>query len=212
MGDEPGIEGPVTDGTDEREYRLFVVEFDDEVFERRNPSKPNLYVGRTVEDPDTRAARLVGGKGGPKWLRGHVRKSRMDLVPPELASAPKSKLNESLRAQGHTVNHPTSTWRVYVIDLDDAVLPESKRKDGLKGWVYVGETSKPIEERVDQHRTGARKGPKKLFNNQAHRHFVGWNETLTPTKVFYSAAAAKAAEARLAEELRADGYRVEGGH
>lgn len=100
---------------------------------------------------------------------------------------------------------------MYVIDLDSDGLSEAKRDAGLKGWVYVGETSIAIEQRFQQHKSGARNKRGPLYNKAARDHGVGLNRGLPPD-TYYSAEAAKEAEARLACELGNKGYEVTGGH
>jgi hypothetical protein len=83
-----------------------------------------------------------------------------------------------------------------------------------RGYLYVGETSKPIEERFEQHRTGARNtaGTVKLASAVVYKRGLYLRHDLIPGGVYFSRKASKEAEARLAERLRERGYRVEGGH
>jgi len=101
---------------------------------------------------------------------------------------------------------------VYVILLDAAVakhrsiLRLNPKRDPAKPCVYVGMTGLPVEERFENHRNGYKSawtvekyGVRLMPELFAH---------LNPMP--YEAAAQM--EMELAEDLRADGYTVTGGH
>ncbi|HEX4085461.1 MAG TPA: hypothetical protein VHY22_11155 [Chthoniobacteraceae bacterium] len=101
---------------------------------------------------------------------------------------------------------------VYVILLDPAVtrhpsvLRQNRRRDPAKPCVYVGMTGLPVEERFENHRNGYKAawtvekyGVRLMPELFAH---------LNPMP--YEAAAQM--EVELAEDLRAEGYTVTGGH
>ena len=170
-------------------------------------------MGQTVEAPEKRVERLINGTVGPGWVRGHAICGRPDLVPARFAGS-KAQLGRNLSADGYTVNRDTTTWHVYVIDLDDASLPTKDRPANFQGWVYVGETSIPIEGRFAQHKSGARtkNGKASLSNSKVREHGTGINVELTGNEALFSQQAAKKAEKRLARQLRAHEWVVEGGH
>jgi len=89
---------------------------------------------------------------------------------------------------------------------DDAV------GDAGAGYVYVGETSRTVEDRLDQHLTGARNSRGKLFSPVVRDHGIGLAPELMTSKVYMSKKQAQKAERRLAERLRKQGFVVEGGH
>ncbi len=193
--------------------KVIVVELDD-VVPRRRDELPNLYVGLTIVRPTTRARQLQRGVDRVSWVQGHVVKLRNDLMVDaefdshESAKAAKEITQKLLQAQGYTVNRGKSIWSTYVIQLDDGATD-----DPGNGWVYVGETSLTPEERLVQHLSGARNRRGRLYSKKARDHGQHLRYDLMeglPTQ--YSSAASKTAEAELAERLRENGYRVEGGH
>lgn len=194
----------------EPRYFVMVVELDDAV-PRRVPGKSNLYVALTVQDPAKRYKDLEKGKG-PAWLRGHLVGLRDDLssgpfLLREEAAAERDAAVSCLGKEGFTVNRGAGVWTVYVIELD----PKGAKDPG-KGFVYVGQTSRTPEERFEQHKKGKRNKRGPLFSPIVRRYGVRLRMDLAPDTVFFSRASAEAAEKRWAEKLRAEGYRVAGGH
>lgn len=192
-------------------YKLVVVELAD-VVPRRDANKPNLYVGfadAALEGLDDVISHAK------EWARGHEVELCQDLARDTRFTVKKSakkaraKLVRKLGNQGYTVNRDTTVYRMYVIELDPEGID-----DGGRGYLYVGETSKPIEERFEQHRTGARNtaGTVKLASAVVYKRGLCLRHDLIPGGVYFSRKASKEAEARLAERLRGRGYRVEGGH
>jgi hypothetical protein len=187
------------------EYQIVVVELDD-VVARRHPSKPNLYVGIASADG--------GGideviQGAPAWVRGSNLSLRPDLAPTtrfatkQRATEKKKALAARLMASGFTVNrNHGEIFRLYVIELQslDEDTPAVSE-------VYVGETSKSIEARFEQHKQGGEFAVRRVTERGTRlRH------DLIPKQLYFSRDASRAAEARLAEKLRFRGFKVHGGH
>ena len=189
---------------------VLVAELDD-VRPRRDPGKPNLYVGLTVEAPVVRYERLKLGYG-PDWLQGHLVGLRHDLV-----SGPFLRQDEArtelrmaircLKSEGYTVNRDTRVWTVYVIELD----PKGSKDPG-KGFVYVGETSKPPEARYEEHIKGKRNKRGRLYSRMVRKYGRSLRPDLAPETKYFDAASSKAAEKRWAQKMKDEGYKVVGGH
>jgi hypothetical protein len=197
--------------SESRTYQLMAIELDD-VVPRRDPRKPNLYVTVTISKPDERFRALKSSKR-EAWYSGHLLKLRNDLVPStsftnkvDADAELKAKIKE-LKADGFTVNRDTKVWKVYVVELDATAV-----SDPGEGFVYVGETSKDPEERLQIHlsRGQNKKGP--IYSRHVARHGVRLLPELAPDEIYFSAQAAKKAEAAHAEYLRGLGYKVRGGH
>jgi predicted GIY-YIG superfamily endonuclease len=189
---------------------VLVVELDD-VVPRRDPDKPNLYVGLTIEEPAVRYVRLKKGHG-PAWLQGHLVGLRDDLVSGPFLSRDDAKREcriaiRCLRSEGYTVNRDTRVWTVYVIELD----PKGCRDPG-KGYVYVGETSKTPEARYKEHLKGKRSKRGRLYSRSVRKYGRRLRMDLAPKFRYYDAASSKAAEKRWARKLTDEGYKVAGGH
>ena len=191
-------------------YKLVVVELND-VVTRRDADKPNLHVG--IADSGSSALEEIVSHA-KDWVRGHEVELRQDLTRDAIfgtrkkAKSARKKLTNKLMSQGYTVNKDTTVYRMYVIELDAEGISNVGR-----GYVYVGETSKSIEERFEQHKANARSASgRKLASGVVYRRGQHLRHDLIPRGVYYSRKASEAAEARLAERLRKKGYRVEGGH
>lgn len=80
---------------------------------------------------------------------------------------------------------------MYVIELDSEGIGDVGR-----GYLYVGETSNPIEERFEQHRTGAKNtaGTVKLASSVVYQQGLNLRHDLIPACVYFSRKAAKEAE------------------
>ncbi|MEA3510615.1 MAG: hypothetical protein U9R51_04185 [Actinomycetota bacterium] len=194
-----------------RSYRVIVVELDD-VVERHRPDRPNLYIGTTERSRSERYKQLQRGRG-PDWIQGHVVCLRPDLyrnyqpVSREEAPRQKARLATKLKRRAFTVNGDTTVWSLYVVQLD-----ESRRDDVGKGWIYVGETSIDPDARLHQHLSGA-VGRVRLYSPVVKRNGQSLRRDLMQgLPHLYSSTDSKRAEAELAERLRDEGYRVEGGH
>ena len=189
---------------------VLVVELDD-IVPRRDPEKPNLYVGLTIEEPATRYERLKMGYG-PAWLQGHLVRLRDDLVSgpllfPDNARRERRMAIRCLKSEGYTVNRDTRVWTVYVIEMD----PKGSKDPG-KGFVYVGETSKTPEERFKEHIKGKRNKRGRLYSRSVRKYGRGLRMDLAPEIRYFDGASSKAAEKRWARKLKDEGYRVIGGH
>ena len=106
-------------------------------------------------------------------------------------------------------------YRVYVIDLDPAVRDESRVRrenpdaDPTMPCVYVGQTGKSLKKRRADHRNGINAGRGYVtrfgFGRPLLRGlFAHLNPCLHEDSIKY--------ERELAEDLRAQGYTVTGGH
>ena len=195
----------------DREYYLIVVKLDD-TMPRRDSTKPHLYVDYCISDPETRLQQLQNG-AGPKFAIGHhlelfdVAPDRRPLKNIDIAKMRKTELITKLAAAGHAVNGDCRQWHVYVINLRQ----EHLAKKSKQGHVYVGFTSKSIEDRVNQHKNGAVSAKGNRLNSPyVTKHFDGLNEDLTPGP-FYVEQQAKDREGYLAEELAKRGYLVRAG-
>ena len=198
--------------TEPEEHWIVAVELDD-VVERRNPLRPNLYLEVTTAPPLMRFNQIKRSKR-KTWYHGCVQKLREDLMPKsafpnrESATAALKLLRETLDEEGYTVNRNTRVWQVYVLELDS-----SEVKNLGEGHVYVGETSLSLETRLQQHRGEllSKKG-KSLSARAIKVPIIGLIPKLAPQQLYYSKSQATRAEAELAQDLRDKGYLVRGGH
>ena len=193
-------------------HRIVVVELDD-VVQRRDPLKPNLYVELTMSPPSTRFDQIKRSKR-KTWYLSHVQKLRDDLMPMstfsnrESALAALKLLRDMLDEDGYTVNRNTRVWQVYVLELDSSGIEHPG-----KGYVYVGETSLTPEIRLQQHRGEilSKKG-KSLSARTIKAPIIGLCPKLAPQQLYFSKVQATHGEAELAQDLRNKGYLVLGGH
>jgi hypothetical protein len=189
---------------------VMVVELDDTI-PRRDPAKPNLYVAVTAQEPEKRYRDLETGRG-PKWLQGRLVRLREDLtsgpfILREEAAAERDAAIGCLRGEGFTVNRGAGVWTVYVIELD----PKGTKNPG-QGFVYVGQTSKSAEERFKEHTKGKRNKRGPLFSPVVKKWGLRLRMDLAPDTRYFDRKSAEAAEKRWAAKLKAEGYRVAGGH
>jgi hypothetical protein len=193
------------------QYGVIVVELND-VVPRRDPSLPNVYVAVTTMDLVRRAELLNKGKGST-WLKNNVTSLRHDLsTAPSLASHGDAKdlkksVISTLKSQGYTVNRNTDVWSVYVIELDSTAT-----KTPGEGFVYVGETKKNPEARLQEHLSRATNGKTKLFSAVVAKHGIRLRMDLAPRQKCFDSTSSKKAESEWAEHLRGLGYIVRGGH
>jgi hypothetical protein len=186
-------------------YKIVVFELDD-VVARRNPEKPNLYMGISTTEVDDINEMI---EIAPAWVRGRHLCLRPDLAPTtkfatkQRAAERMKVLRARLMARGFTVNkNHGEIFRLYVIELQ----PLGDENIGICE-VYVGETSKPIEARFQQHKQGGDFAVRRVTERGTRlRH------DLIPMQIYFSREASRAAEARLAERLRLRGFKVHGGH
>ena len=98
--------------------------------------------------------------------------------------------------------------RLYVVELDAEVQSSRRFRDANtagsgKGCLYVGSTAHDVEHRYAQHKAGVhatRGGVTKLGTRLRH--------DLMPSVSYATRPEAEAAEARLADSLRKEGYLV----
>lgn len=191
-------------------YRVLVLELDD-VVPRRSPTQPNLLLDVFKADSDPVTA--VGGTAKLAWAAGRIVRMREDLSPKSKfmthAGARKRcvEMSRHLAARGFTVNRETTIYCVYVIALD----PQGVGDVG-KGYVYVGQTAKSVEERFREHKAGPQKGRQRRHSSVVYRRGIQLVPRLAPKSIYFTREDAEAAEARTAKRLKARGYRVEGGH
>jgi hypothetical protein len=178
---------------------------------RRDPGKPNLYVGVTIEEPAIRFEALRKGRG-PAWLQGHSIRLRTDLTSGpfclrEDARKKRRMAVKCLKGKGYTVNRDANVWTVYVIELDPKGC-----KDPGKGFVYVGMTSKTPEERFEEHIKGKRNKRGPLFSPIVRKFGLRLRMDLAPDTKYFDLASAKAAETRWCLKMRDEGYNAVGRH
>ena len=209
---------------------LCVVEVGDTAGPRRSPLRPHLKVFKTVTKPGPKLDERYARKG--VYTPGDYGGMRLDLMPAADACGglespvllPKGKktldkayttLRDELEAAGYTVNRRMgSVYRLYVCGLAKGCLPRSKA--GSRGDLYVGQTSKSVEERLAEHRWGHDlSGPERYRSNKYVReHFDEPEPGLIPAgfpELLFCAEHALRVESLLRLWLERDGYTVEGG-
>ena len=198
--------------SDDANYRVVVLELTD-VVPRIRLDRPNIYVGVTTRTPQQLADGLNNGKYKPVWARNNV-VGFLDKLAPDgtftymEAIQQRDDLKRQLRTKGYTVNRNTTAYRIYVINLHNPDL-----KDAGKGYVYVGQTSKTPEQRLQEHLTGARSAKgHNLASRKVFKYGKNLNNELMTTRIYLTKKQALKAERRLADRLRKQGYTVEGGH
>ena len=193
-------------------YNVVVLELED-VVPRRDPKRPNLLVATTLKSVEDFASGLRNSRSKRHtWAHGRVLRIRTDLSSQEPLSQVGAKKQQAatsaeLKRKGYTVNRDGKVWRTYVINLNDP-----KKIGTGAGHIYVGETSLPVEERLQQHLSGARNNKGPLFSRVVKKHGTTLNRQLMTGKVYMTQKQAKKAERRLAARLERAGYLVEGGH
>jgi hypothetical protein len=205
----------MTQPADRVRYRLWVAEVDDEWAPRTRPDRPSLWVGITLAEPSRQVASLRNSRrDGRREVGRHIVRPRLDLCDRYPAAHTKTdaerqrrKLMAKLRRRGHTVNRTGTIHHVYIIELDDGTGPKEGAPD--LPWLYVGQTSIEVADRIEQHRTGARNDRGPLFSRKARHHFVRPRpdlfDWLPPT---FSQPDAEQRERWTADLLREVGYSV----
>lgn len=97
---------------------------------------------------------------------------------------------------------PRRAYRVYVLELDDAVGP---RRNPEHPWVYVGQTAHPIDARIAQHIAGDR-----LSAREVRDHFVRHRPDLDPAGPVTTRERAEELEREVSIALYELGYGVLG--
>lgn len=209
---------------------LCVVEVNDKAGSRRSPLHPQLKVVKTTSLPGPELEQRFARKG--VYVQGDYVALRDDLMPPNKACggrhnpamvpAEKKALEEAyitlcknLEAAGFTVNRRESAvYRLYVCGLEKGCI--ARVKGASCGDLYVGQTSKTIETRLQEHRTGHEGSGRERFrsNKYVRNHFEELRQSLIPgafPEVLFCQEHALRAESLLRLWLEREGYTVEGG-
>lgn len=190
-----------------------VVELLDPELPRRDVRRPNITVSLTTTDPsqwDDWATKKTAA-GNPMSVRRDLSSNRSHTTRAHATTA-ETNLRRRLSRQGYTVNGDLSVHSVYVIELDASALSARRRREGFRGYVYVGSTGKDPAERVEQHRLATRsKGNNRGYSTTAHQHFVRRRPDLEPKTVYFDTESALLAEARTRVRLEGRGFVVKGG-
>ena len=208
---------------------LCVVEVNDRAGPRRSPLYPQLKVFKTSTLPGPELEQRLARKG--VYMQGDYVAVRSDLMPPAdafggrdnpaVVPAGKKALEETyitlrsdLEAAGCTVNRRDSAvYRLYVCGLEKGCI--ARGKGASCGDLYVGQTSKTIEARLQEHRTGHDGSGRERFrsNKYVRKHFEGLRESLVPSRfpeALFCLEHALRAESLLRLWLERAGYTVEG--
>ena len=218
-----------TEGNKPRPQWLCVVEVNDTTGPRRSPLYPQLKVFKTASLPGPELEQRLARKG--VYVQGDYVAVRSDLMPPadafggrdNPAVLPAGKkafeetyttLRDDLEAAGCTVNRrAASVYRLYVCGLTKGCIARGK---GVScGDLYVGQTSKTIETRLQEHRTGHNGSGRERFrsNKYVRKHFEVLRQSLVPRgfpEIFFCIEHALRAESLLRLCLERDCYTVEG--
>ena len=193
-------------------YHTVIIELDS-TLPRRDTKKPHLYICTSLSSADIRLQQLQQGSG-PGFAKGHclsIFAKSPYSKPAKDPTVAKRRLDETIEKYtrlGHMVNDNQDEWHVYVIDLKQDHL-EVKPKSG---HVYVGSTSKTVDETVQQHKSGTESSKgHRLSSRYVLEHFGGLNKSLSPKEKYFTSKAAEEREERLAEELCRKGYLVRAG-
>ena len=208
-----------------RRVWLCVLKTDDLAGPRRHPDRPRVLVKSLPQRPGLELDRWV--KTSPRAKRLRVVNVVYEAMPAagqpggrdqpftrpiqqKRIRAAEKMLRQRLRCDGYTVNGDLTVWHLYVIELEPAAHDEA-----AAGYLYVGQTSQPVDDRIRQHREGHHtpKG-QRLHSQIAHRRFLRPRLDLLPAdfcQTFFCQDDALTAEADLRLALEAEGYRVEGG-
>ena len=194
-------------------FGVIVVELDD-IKPRNESHLPNVLTLITTSTPKERFERLLNATRCPAWAQGHITQLRLDLSIkrryPSLqrAKTAERRLIERLLRQGFIVNRRTPHRRVYVVELDSTHLT-----DPGKGFLYVGETSRTPDERLQQHLNSepSRNG-RNISSRWVKRYGKRLRPDLAPTGFYLAVEESEAAEARCRLDLEQQGYTVKGAH
>lgn len=95
---------------DRRQYFVYVIELDDDVGDRIDPSKPCVYVGSSWHEPDERFRQHLAGYRSSRYVRKHGVRLRPRLFHhlnpfPDRASAEamEVELGRRLKQRGYRV-------------------------------------------------------------------------------------------------------------
>ena len=173
---------------------------------------PRLLLGSSKKNPIERIKELESELG----LKIKPRMDILQKIPRqefgassyrtrEEISEQKKRVKRFLLEKKHIVdlNSGKHVYKVYVINLSDEVGP----RIGRHRWVYVGQTFRTPEERLEQHLNGHKS------SNWVKKYGQGLNFTLfkdLPTVRFRQDA--EMLERLLAKDLARRGFNVKGGH
>lgn len=184
--------------------RIVVVEYCDDR-PRRDPTLPHLHVGITTLEPGPRLdATWEKRRAKDPGVWGPIRHDLMDGESFDDRSAAKEHRRvviDRLARQGHAVNGKAEIYRTYVIELDASQRPDHR------GWLYVGQTVKPVADRIEEHRTGRRF----RHSSRVAKNFRAPRLDLADQREYYLRPDALLAESRLRGRLESLGYAVDGG-
>jgi hypothetical protein len=184
----------------------------------RQPGKPHLYVGITVETPEQRFERLTEGKVR-SIFDGHYKALRPDLNPehgkPLTVAEARDKLGiekQRLARLGYAINGINTSWNCYVVDLE----PPAGMTNIGEGYVYVGQSQLTPEKRFEVHKGPRPAPPKKdirsrLVHNRGIRPNLELMKMLRPSGPFFTQGDALSAEKEWARSLDERGFRVQAG-
>lgn len=202
------------DGGQMTEHRVYVIELDDAIGPRLRNDRPNVYVGTTARDVDEEFARIQSGDSGhDEAVQDNALRvlwetfEHFDPTSAEDVHRQREKLVCKLTRRGYHV-HGYPPRYLYVIKLDD-----SKGSRNVEGdWVYVGESSREPQERLQQHLDGYRDDDgNPRFSRTVNRYGVDLVPELFRHEQPACMYCAKRREQELAEKLRSDGYTVTSG-
>lgn len=209
---------------------LCVLEADESAGMRRVPALPHLKVCASMSEPGdqmvARYSRTGVYKPGdfvavrydlmpdPMSPGGRDRPYMMPVDEPLLKTA-KTALRQRLEALGYTVNKSRDVWSLYVIELDGTHL--SVKQPNYMGYLYVGQTTQAVVQRIEQHRLGKElpgRSGRCIHSRIAHKYFRKPRLDLIPDgfpKQLFCLEHALQAESLLRRRLEDIGYKVEGG-
>jgi hypothetical protein len=133
----------------------------------------------------------------------------------DAASAACKALRNALEAAGYTVNRCLApVYSLYVVELAAGCLGPATRR--VAGDLYVGQTSKTVAERIQEHLKGnvGREGKRPLHSRVVHKHYVCTRQDLIPVTfppALFCQEQSLRAESILRLCLERNGYRVNGG-
>ena len=207
---------------------LCVLKTSDLVGPRRHPERPRVVVKSLTKRPGLELDRWVkvsprarrmkvvnvvyGAMPGPSQPGGRdsplLRPTQRKLI-----KSAEKELRQRLQCDGYTVNGDLTVWHLYVIEL---AAPDGQPSRLTRtSYLYVGQTSQPLEDRIRQHREGHHNiRGQRLHSQTCHRRFVKPRFDLLPkdfTQPFFCQQDALTAEADLRIALESTGYVVEGG-
>ena len=163
---------------------------------RKNPDFPVVFVSHTSRPVDKLPQTgWLAGLAVAVLKEGTSQASHRDK---ESLREAKKMVRRELSRRGFTVFSGGPRF-VYVIQFKS-----SFREDADNTWLYVGETGRPIAERVKQHLSG---GPKqaRFWNHMSHRR-----PDLEPGIAYWSVEDSREAEKNWAVSLSQLGFKVRG--